>query len=271
MNKNIVLINDISGVGKCSLMASIPIFSYFEIQPHPIVTAILSNQTEFENFSFFDFTPYIKEYIDIWEMENRKFNCIYSGFLGSLNQINIVKDFVKKHEESIIVIDPVMGDNGKIYSTYTNEMCNEIKELIKHANIITPNLTEAKILTNRPLDLEINYDEGIKILNELSDMGPDIVVLTGVEENGIIKNLCYKKSSNEYFQASGKYYNYSFSGTGDIFTSIFISLILNGIEIDEALKKATDAVIKGIEESIKEEFDTREGIKFEKVLKSINI
>ena len=89
MNKNIVLINDISGVGKCSLMASIPIFSYFEIQPHPIVTAILSNQTEFENFSFFDFTPHIKEYIDIWEMENRKFNCIYSGFLGSLNQINI--------------------------------------------------------------------------------------------------------------------------------------------------------------------------------------
>ncbi|MGL4874243.1 MAG: pyridoxamine kinase [Clostridium sp.] len=270
MNK-IALINDISGVGKCSLTASIPVFSYFEIESFPVITAILSNQTGFKDFSFFDFTPYMEEYMDVWEKEERKFDYIYTGFLGSINQIDIIKNFIIKNKEAFVVVDPIMGDNEMVYSIYSKEMCMKMKELIRLSSLITPNITEAKILTDRQLGEEIDLEEGKTILRELSELGPRIVVLTGIIKGNEIINMAYDKKEDKVCIAKEKYYPYSFSGTGDLFTSVLTSLIIRNIDLEKALEISSKFIRRAIEETIKEEFDTKEGVKFYKVLKEIEI
>ncbi|MGL4849113.1 MAG: pyridoxamine kinase [Clostridium sp.] len=268
---NIALINDISGVGKCSLTASIPVFSYFEIESYPIITAILSNQTGFKDFSFFDFTPHMEGYMDVWEKEKRKFNYIYTGFLGSINQIDIIRNFILKNKEAFVIVDPIMGDNEKVYSTYSKEMCRKMKELIRYSSLITPNITEAKILTDRTLGKEISLEEGSFILRELSELGPKIVVLTGIIKGNEIINMAYDKEKDKVYIAKEKYYPYSFSGTGDLFTSVLTSLIIRKINLKEALEISSKFIRRAIEETIKNEFDTREGVKFYKVLKEIDV
>ncbi|MGL5414141.1 MAG: pyridoxamine kinase [Clostridium sp.] len=272
MKENIAIINDISGVGKCSLMVSIPIFSHFEIEANPIITAILSNQTAYEKFYFFDFTPYMKDYINVWENEGRKFNGIYSGFLGSEESIDIIEGFIKNHKESLVVIDPVMGDNDKIYTTYTKEMCEKIKALIKYADVVTPNLTEAKILTNTNLDVIIDETMGKVLAKKIANLGPKYVVLTGIIYENRIKNLAYDKENNEFYIVEEEYYPYSFSGTGDIFTSILTAAMLKGENILEALELSTKVIKEAIVDSIEQGItSTKEGINFERVLKGVKI
>ncbi|MGL5647207.1 MAG: pyridoxamine kinase [Clostridium sp.] len=268
---NIALINDISGIGKCSLTASIPVFAYFEIEPNPIITAVLSNQTGFKDFSFFDFTPHMKEYMDVWEKEKRYFEYIYTGFLGSIKQIDIIKDFLLKNENAFIIVDPIMGDNGVVYSTYSKEMCLKMKELIKISSLITPNITEAKILTDREVDKEVDLKEAEIILRELGELGPKIIVLTGIIKNGEIINMAYDKEKDKIYKVSEKYYPYSFSGTGDLFTSILTSLIIKEVALEKALEISSKFIREAIEDTIKEKFDTKEGIKFYKALKGVNI
>ena len=145
--KKVATINDLSGIGRCSLTAALPILSTLGVQCCPFPTAILSSQTEFDKFSFLDITNEMNNYKNVWKELNINFDCIYSGFLGSEKQIDIVLDFVLDNKDSLIVIDPVMGDNGILYDTFTENMCNKMKELVSIASIVTPNLTEACILT----------------------------------------------------------------------------------------------------------------------------
>lgn len=272
MNNNVAIINDISGVGKCSLTVSIPVFSYFEIECNPVITAILSNQTAYENFYFFDFTPYMKAYLDVWEKENRKFKGIYSGFLGSIGAIDVVLEFIQNHKEAFIVVDPVMGDNDKVYTTYTEEMCSKMKELIKEAHLVTPNLTEAKILTDRRLEEVVDEKLAKVLAKEISDLGPKFVVITGIVEEDKIKNIAYSKDEDKFYIKEENYYPYSFSGTGDLFASLITAFILKGKNIEVALELATKilgvSIVNSIEMGVK---DTKEGIKFEKALKGVNI
>ena len=154
MQKKIALINDVTGFGRCSIAVELPVISALKVQCCPLPTSVLSNHTGFDSFYFEDFTDSMPAYIAEWKKLNLKFDGICSGFLGSHRQIKIVEDFFKtfKTDENIILVDPVMGDYGKLYSTYTTQTCTEMKKLVKYADILTPNLTEACILTDEEYD-----------------------------------------------------------------------------------------------------------------------
>ena len=152
--KKIAAINDYTGFGRCSIAVELPVISALKVQCCPLPTSVLSNHTGFDSFYFEDFTDSMPAYIAEWKKLNLKFDGICSGFLGSHRQIKIVEDFFKtfKTDENIILVDPVMGDYGKLYSTYTTQTCTEMKKLVKYADILTPNLTEACILTDEEYD-----------------------------------------------------------------------------------------------------------------------
>ena len=175
--KKVATINDLSGIGRCSLTAAIPILSTLGVQCCPFPTAILSSQTEFDKFSFLDITNEMNNYKNVWKELNINFDCIYSGFLGSEKQIDIVLDFVLDNKDSLIVIDPVMGDNGILYDTFTENMCNKMKELVSIASIVTPNLTEACILTG-----EEYKNSKLKSGGRLSDIAPTILDMMNLEK-----------------------------------------------------------------------------------------
>ena len=148
--KKIAVINDISGFGRCSIAVELPIISALKVQCCPLPTSIFSNHTGFESFFFDDYTDKMTSYMNEWIKLDLKFNGICTGFLGSEKQIRIVEEFLShfKTKENITIIDPVMGDYGKMYPTYTKETCMEMKKLVRYADILTPNLTEACILTD---------------------------------------------------------------------------------------------------------------------------
>ena len=180
--KKIAAINDYSGFGRCSIAVELPIISALKVQCCPLPTSILSNHTGFESFYFEDFTESMPAYIKEWEKLNLKFDGICTGFLGSHKQIEIVRYFfdIFKTPDNIVVVDPVMGDYGNLYATYTKETCEEMKKLVSYANILTPNLTEACILTGREYNAEYGNEELEIIAKQLSDMGPSKIVITGI-------------------------------------------------------------------------------------------
>ncbi|MGL6105285.1 pyridoxamine kinase [Romboutsia sp.] len=265
--KKIAAINDLSGIGRCSLSVAIPIISALKVQCCPFPTAILSSQTGYPEFTFLDLVKEMPKYSNVWKNLNISFDCIYSGFLGSENQIEIVYEFIKKNPDSFIVIDPVMGDNGKMYPIFTEKMRNKIKTLVKISNLATPNLTEACYLTDR--DYTRTYfsrEELVEIAKDISDLGPDKVVITGIIEENNILNLGYDKLNNEVFFNSTEYNNYSYSGTGDIFTSILCGLLVNNNDLKFAITTASNFIHKSINYTVNFKTDRNDGVMFEQFL-----
>lgn len=267
--KKVATINDLSGVGRCSLTAAIPVLSTLGVQCCPYPTAVLSCHTGFKEFTFLDTTDEMLKYRKSWDNLNIDFECIYSGFLGSEKQIDIVLDFIKEREEALIVIDPVMGDNGKVYSTFTKEMCNKMKKLVSIADIVTPNLTEACILTEEEYSENSNDEKILNIAKKISSMGPERVIITGIIRGNKVVNFAYDNVEKSFFKVESDFNNKSYSGTGDIFTSIVIGLILNGHSLNYSVEKATEFIYKTIEYTSKFNTDTREGIMFELFLKEL--
>ncbi|GAA0762557.1 MULTISPECIES: pyridoxamine kinase [Clostridium] len=268
--KKVATINDLSGIGRCSLTVALPILSALGVQCCPFPTAILSSQTGFDKFSFLDITNEMNNYKKVWKELNIKFDCIYSGFLGSEKQIDIVLDFVLDNKNSLIVIDPVMGDNGMIYDTFTENMCNKMKKLISIANIVTPNLTEACILTGEDYKKNKMSDEIIKeIAVKISEMGPKKVIITGIIRENKIYNFVYDKEEDKVFMVKEYFNNESYSGTGDIFTSIIIGLLLNGHDLNFAIKEASNFIYEAIQYTSKFKTNPKEGIMFEAFLKEL--
>lgn len=181
--KRVAAIHDLSGFGRASLTAIIPTLSSMGVQVCPLPTAILSNHTGgFDHYSFVDLTDTMEEYIDHWKRLNLTFDCIYSGFLGSVRQIEIVAGFLDHFggEDTLAVVDPVMGDNGRLYSSMKPEITEEMKKLVGKADIITPNFTEAAFLLGEPYREEITDEEVKAWLLRLSEMGPRTVIITSV-------------------------------------------------------------------------------------------
>ena len=206
--KKVATINDLSGIGRCSLTAAIPVLSTLGVQCCPFPTAVLSSQTEFDKFTFLDITDEMVRYKDTWKELGIKFDCIYSGFLGSEKQIDIVLDFVLEKENALIVVDPVMGDNGMLYDTFTEEMCKKMWKLVSVADIVTPNLTEACILTGESYDKCGTNDGKVKeIAIKIANMGPEKVIITGVIRENKIYNYAYDKIKNKFFIAEAEFNN----------------------------------------------------------------
>ncbi len=266
--KKIAVINDLSGFGRCSLAVSMPIISYMGIQSCPVPTSIFSNHTGFKEYFFDDYTDRIDEYIANWHKLNLKFEGILSGFLGSKKQIETVIRFIKEFRSgrTKVIIDPVMGDHGKIYATYTEEMCAEMNRLIAYADIITPNLTECcKLTKTRYKDTGWKKKELYTMAEKLFDMGPDKIVITGIPQGKFIANYLLEKGKEPKILRTYKA-GMERSGTGDVFASILASDAVNGVEFDRSVKKASNFVKKSIVRSMELDIPRTDGVCFEEIL-----
>ncbi len=268
--KKIAVINDYSGFGRCSLAVELPIISKMKIQCCPLPTSIFSNHTGFKSFFFSDFTDSMTSYMQEWKKLDLRFDGICTGFLGSAEQINIVENFFKdfKEKDTIVVIDPVMGDYGKLYATYTAEICERMKSLIKYADIITPNLTEACILTGTDYNENYKNAEVEKIAKKLSAMGPKKIVITGIPRGHFICNYCFEAGRESYMIKTAKVGTQR-SGTGDIFTSIVVADAVNNVDFHESIRKASHFVKRCIQKAIDMDIPVTDGVPFEELLSAL--
>ena len=266
--KKIAVINDFSGFGRCSIAVALPIISAMRIQCCPVPTSIFSNHTGFDSFFFEDYTDRMQAYIDEWKKLGLEFCGISSGFLGSKEQIRIVIRFFRefRREDTIIVVDPVMGDYGKPYPTYTPQMCEEMKKLVTYADILTPNLTEACILTDTPYHPDHwRMKEIVGLAEQLGALGPSKVVITGIPQGGFIANYCHEQGKPGKIRRTHKVGTQR-SGTGDIFAAIVAADAVNGVPFQDSVRKASLFVKRCIERSIEMDLPLTDGVCFEEVL-----
>lgn len=275
-NQNkIALINDYSGFGRCSVAVQLPIISMMKVQCCPLPTSIFSNHTGFPQFAYQDYTDSMPEYIDMWGKLDLHFKGICSGFLGSATQIEIVCDFIRrfKDEDTVVVVDPVMGDYGRIYPTYTEEMCQRMKELAAQADILTPNLTEACILTDQPYKEKWKMSELKDLAKKVSEIGAGKVVITGIPQKSFLCNLCYdpSKTNNEVSIIKTHKEGTSRSGTGDIFASIVAADAVNKVAFDVSVRKASRFIKKCILKAIEMDIPVTDGVPFEELLYTLRV
>ncbi|MBO4998025.1 MAG: pyridoxamine kinase [Lachnospira sp.] len=266
--KKIAVINDISGFGRCSIAVSMPIISYMGIQCCPVPTSIFSNHTGFESYYFNDYTPYMRSYIDEWKKLDLRFEGIMTGFLGSKEQIEIVRDFIKwfKNEHTMVIMDPAMGENGHPYPTYTDEMCQEMKRLIEYADIITPNVTEACILTDTEYkERGWKKQELCDMAKRLLDTGAKKVAISGVRMGHYVGNVIAQQGSEPVLLKHERVGAYR-SGTGDIYSAIIASDSINGVDFMASVKKASGFVKRCMGVTEKLAIPDTDGLAFEEVL-----
>lgn len=269
--KKAAVISDMTGFGRCALTVSLPVISKLKVQCCPVPTAILSNHTAYPSFYFDDYTERMEGYIEEWKKLELTFDGIGTGFLGSARQIAIVRDFIRdfRREDTVVLVDPIMGDDGTAYATYTEELCGEMKELVTCADIVTPNVTESCILTDRPYhEGSWKEEELLHMAERIGEMGPQKVVITGVCQGSYIGNFCYDKNGEgiRYTFMKVKRVGQTRCGTGDIFASVILGDAINGVPLDESVKKAAYFVRDCIRESIKMEVPLTDGVCFEEIL-----
>lgn len=266
--KRAAVIQDMSGFGRCSLTVALPLLSAEGICACPLPTAILSNHTGYPSFSFYDLTGQIPAYVEEWRKRKLIFDGIYIGFLGSEEQIELVETFIRdfKREGTLVILDPVMGDHGIMYATYTASMCRKIRRLAAGADILTPNLTEACILTGRGYRKDGWKQKELKELaGELADLGSEKIVITGVEQGGFVSNFYFEKGGGAGFIRRKKAAE-SRPGTGDVFASLVAADAINGAAFPEAVAKAADFVKSCLIESEKERIPLEDGVCFERFM-----
>ena len=263
--KKVVAVHDLSGVGRVSLTVVIPILSSMGFQVCPLPTAVLSSHTQYPNFSFLDLTDEMPKIIAQWKKLEVQFDAIYTGYLGSPLQIQIVTDFIDdfRQSESLVVVDPVLGDNGKLYANFHDSMIKEMRQLVTKADVITPNLTELFYLLDLPYK-EQNTDEELKsYLRQLSDKGPEVVIITSVPVlNDIHKTsvYAYNRTGNRFWKVTCPYLPAHYPGTGDTFTSVITGALLQGDSLPIALDRATQFILQGIRATFGYEYENRQGL-----------
>lgn len=264
--KRIVTIQDISCVGKCSLTVALPIISAMGIETAAIPTAVLSTHTAFKNFTCRDLTGDLPKIAKHWKKEKFDFDGIYTGYLGSIEQIDMLKEFFKQFKTSnnFVFIDPVMADNGKLYAGFDEKFVKEMKELCKIADIIVPNLTEASYMLEKEYKENYSEQEIKDMLIELSFLGPKYVVLTGVSFNeNKLGVMSYNKETNKFFTYFKEKVPAKYHGTGDIFASTLVGAITNRNTLEEGLKVAVDYVWETINDTYKTNKKDVYGVNFE--------
>ncbi len=265
--KKVLAIHDISCVGRCSLTVALPILSCAGLETSVLPTAVLSTHAGFENFTYRDLTCDITPISNHWKTLDINFNAIYSGFLGSVHQIDLVRNIYLQHkkENTLIMVDPVMADNGKLYKVFDSEMVTGMKKLCQTADIIVPNLTEACFILDKPYNAENYTQEYINnILHELSNLGPKMVVLTGVSfDNNTLGAAIYDKQTDSYSYVYNKKIDGYFHGTGDIFSSTLLSALLNDFTLKDSAQLAVDYTVQCIEKTKSCNIQSEYGVAFE--------
>lgn len=268
--KKIAVINDFCGFGRCSIAASLPIISALKIQCCPLPTSIFSNHTGFESFCYTDYTEHMVRYMQEWEKLDLRFQGILTGFLGSPEQIQIVKSFFErfKTDSNITVIDPVMGDYGRLYPTYSPCLAEQMCSLVPYADILTPNLTEACILTETAYDPDMDEARLETLCQKLSAMGPKKVVISGLSRGEDLENFIYEEGKQPHIVREHKV-GPCRSGTGDVFSSIIAADAVNGKDLTSAVRHASSFIAKVLRRTVEMGLPDTDGICFEEYLTEI--
>lgn len=267
--KRIVTIQDISCVGKCSLTVALPIISAMGVECAILPTAVLSTHTMFSGFTCKDMTDQILPIAEHWKKERFAFDAIYTGYLGSFEQIEIVSKLFDEFRtgSGLIIVDPVMADNGKLYPAFDEAYARENARLCAKADLIVPNLTEAAFLTGLPYQTEYGRQHIIDMLDALAQLGPRYVVLTGVSfEKGRLGIMGLDTNTREYFEYYTEHVPVSYHGTGDIFSSVVTGAMARGKSLPEAFKIACDYTKDTIAYTYKEQKPDAYGVDFEATL-----
>lgn len=274
--KKIAAVHDLSGMGRVSLTVVIPILSSMGFQVCPLPTAVLSSHTQYPEFSILDLTDEMPRIIAEWKKLDIQFDAFYTGYLGSPRQIQIVSDFIDdfRQPDGLVVVDPVLGDNGRLYTNFDESMIREMRHLAAKADVITPNLTELFYLMDKPYKAD-NTDEELKsYLRLLSDAGPQVVIITSVPVHGESHKTsvyAYNRVGDRYWKITCPYLPAHYPGTGDTFTSVITGALLQGDSLPIALDRATQFILQGIRATFGYEYDNREGILLEKVLYNLDM
>ena len=271
--KRIVAVNDLSGLGKCSLTVALPVISATGVECSCIPTALLSTHTgEFENFIRADLSEYMLPIADHWQSIDLKVNGIYSGYLASPEQGEMLESIFDRlaGSDTLLIVDPVMADCGAYYHSFDDEMCRTFIKLCRRAHIITPNITEAALLTGSSYKAPPHCAEYIdEILDRLLELGPDIAALTGVQTSSDKVGVAAKSRSENTVHFSARPLRPGiFYGTGDLFASSFSALMVRGASLSDALETATTLVSTSIDRSVRRNIPRRFGVDFEGALGS---
>lgn len=261
----VAAIHDISGLGKCSLTVIIPVLSAMGIQVCPVPTAALSAHTGYGDFVMRDLTDFISDALAHYRKLGKDFDCVYSGFLASAEQIDHCLDFLSAYPNALKVVDPVMGDDGKRYRTFTDELCGKMNRLVRAADIITPNLTEAAILLGEEYPGGGLSVSAIKSwLVRLSQLGPKTVVITGVSVSGKgMVSAGYDSEANSFWKVVNDYVPFSYSGSGDLYTAVLTGGLLSGDSLPMAMDRAAGFTKLAIKSTYSYGIPKNEGILFE--------
>ena len=264
--KRVLTIQDISCLGKCSLTIALPVISAMGVETVILPTAVLSTHTMFKNFTVKDLSDQIEPIENHWLSEDVKFDAIYTGYLGTAEQIEQMKELFRnfRTEDNFVFVDPVMADNGKLYPAFDMEYVKKNTELCAEADIIVPNITEAAFMTG--MEYKEEYDEAYikEMLSKLNDLGAKISVLTGVSLSpGKTGVMGYDREADDYFVYQNDRIDASYHGTGDLFSSTCVGAMLRGKSWQDAMKIAADYTAHTIEVTLKNPAKPWYGVDFE--------
>lgn len=269
----LAMINDIAGFGRCSTTVSLPVISVMKVQVCPVPTSVLSNHLGFPLCHFDDYTSHMRDYIKVWNELGLTFDGLYCGFLGNEEQIDIVREFVEMFRPPLFLLDPVMGDHGRAYSSITETHVQKMKKLLPLADIITPNITEACLLTGTP------WKDGEWTMQELSGLCERLaslclkdsvgasIVFTGIRQGDSLVNFLW--DDGVYTTVATPIAGASRPGTGDIFASILAADAVRGETLLSSVQKAANFVGLCIAGSEKAGTPVQEGVVFEKYLAAL--
>lgn len=264
----VAAVHDLCGYGKCSLGIAIPVLSAAGIDVCPVPTSLFSAHTRFPKFYMHDTTPMLGDYLDAWREEGIELDGVYSGFLGSAEQVDAILRLYREYPDALRIVDPVMGDGGAKYPTYTDEMCEAMKGLVDGADLLTPNLTEASILTGIPYEGQ-DVDEAYvrRAMDALFEMGAKAVVIKGVVHEGeqVIRNYV-AVSGGEMDEVSGALLPYMLHGTGDLFASGLTAAVYAGESLSASVEFACTLVRHAMQITPDQPDYQVRGVSFESVL-----
>ena len=263
----VAAVHDLCGYGKCSLGIAIPVLSAAGCDVCPVPTSLFSAHTRFPKWYMHDTTDMLDEYLDAWRDENIDLDAIYSGFLGAPEQVGAIKRLYREYPGALRIVDPVMGDGGKRYPTYTPELCAAMAELVDGADLLTPNLTEAAILPDTEYQGQDVDDEFVRrTMNALLNMGAKYVVLKGITHgDGLIRNFV-AGADTDMAEVSGELLPYMLHGTGDLYASSLLAALMAGRSLLDSVEFASRLVRDAMSITDKQpDYEVR-GVSFESVL-----
>lgn len=264
--KRVLTIQDISCLGKCSLTIALPVISALGAETVILPTAVLSTHTMFQNFTCKDLSDQIEPIAAHWKSEGVAFDAIYTGYLGTAEQVDQIKELFRnfRGEDTVIIVDPVMADNGKLYPAFDMDYVKKNAELCAEADIIVPNITEASLMTG--MEYREEYDEAYvkELLARLNELGAGISVLTGVSlEKGKTGVMGYERETGEYYIYQNRRIDAAYHGTGDLFSSTCVGQILRGLNWRDAMRIAADYTAHTIEVTLQNPDKPWYGVDFE--------